>query len=81
MSLHVLLDIRFLGEGAATGNTLEGLFPRVAVGTRLVGILVEKQGHGLHPGTPCHHEGPEMPMAIILTPRRPVLPPWQIDQR
>ncbi|EDL85954.1 rCG37261, partial [Rattus norvegicus] len=33
MSLHVLLDVRLLGKGTATCNALEGLFPRVAVGT------------------------------------------------
>lgn len=39
MSLHVLLDIRLLGKGTATCNALKGLFPRVAVETRLVSIL------------------------------------------
>lgn len=30
MSLHVFLDIRFLGKGTATCNALEGLLPRMA---------------------------------------------------
>lgn len=68
MSLHVLLDIRLLGKGTATGNALKGLFPRVAVGTRLVSTLVYKQEHGLHPRAHSHQEGPEMPLAIIQIP-------------
>lgn len=34
MSLHVFLDIRFLGKGTATCNALEGLLPRMAVGNK-----------------------------------------------
>lgn len=64
MSLHVLLDVRLLGKGTATCNALEGLFPRVAVGTRLVSIPVYKQGHGLHPGAHSHQEGPETLLVI-----------------
>ena len=81
MSLHVFLDIRFLGKGTATRDALEGLFPGVAVGTRLQSILVYRQGCGLHPGAHSHQEGPETPLAIISTPGRPALPVWQRDQR
>ena len=48
MNLHVLLDVRLLGKGTATRNALEGLLPCVAIRTRLVSILVYKQGHGLY---------------------------------
>lgn len=34
MSLHVFLDIRFLGKGTATCNALEGLLTGVAVGNK-----------------------------------------------
>lgn len=68
MSLHVLLDVRLLGKGTATRNALEGLLPCVAIGTRLVSILVYKQGHGLCPRAHSPQGGPEMPLAVILTP-------------
>lgn len=35
VSLHVLLDIRFLGKGTATCNALEGLLTSVAVGNKV----------------------------------------------
>lgn len=59
MSLHVFLDIRFLGKGTATRNALEGLLTGVAMGNKACQHPHVELGRDLSTGAHNPQEGPD----------------------